>query len=89
MSYVLCVGISFILQKYFAFRANGSLRFELPRFIFTALLGLILSTLIVIAGLGLGLPAAMCYFIVAVIVAPLSYVLMSQFVFPVPLEKSQ
>ncbi len=70
-----------MLQRNFTFRASGPLDFEFPRFAIASLLGLILSTLIVRLSLELGYSALAGYVIVAIIVAPLSYWLLAQFVF--------
>ena len=81
LAYLVCLFISFFLQKLFAFRGDDAVRREFPRFLASALLGLVLSTSIVSIGVRLGIEPAWCFLAVAVIVAPLSYVLLDRFVF--------
>lgn len=88
IAYCLCIALSFLLQRNFTFRADGAFHFEFPRFTVSSLLGLLLSTLIVQVGLSMGLSAIVCYLIVALVVAPLSYLLMARFVFPTQSEKT-
>lgn len=81
VAYLLCIVLSFVLQKHFAFRAGGAVRFEFPRFALASLVGLLLSTGIVAAGVAAQLPPWFCYLAVALLVAPLSFLLLDRVVF--------
>jgi putative flippase GtrA len=81
IAYLICLLLSFALQKYFAFRGDDAFSREFPRFLASALLGLTLSTFIVAIGTHLAIPPVWCYLAVAAVVAPLSYLLLDRFVF--------
>lgn len=81
LAYVLCIGLSFLLQRNFTFRSEGKLSNESPKFVATSIAGLVLSTLVVRMGMMMGLHPIVTYLLVAIIVAPLSYVLLSLVVF--------
>ncbi len=81
LAYTCSIGVSFALQRYFTFRSNGAVAFELPRFVVSSLIGLALSTVIVAGALAFDLHPAWGFVLVAVVVAPTSYLLMAHFVF--------
>lgn len=82
IAYLCCIALSFVLQRQFAFRANGKLRSELPRFVTTSLAGLLLSTLIV--GLvveGFHQSPTAGYAVVVLVVPAFSFLMFDRFVF--------
>jgi putative flippase GtrA len=80
-AYTVCLLFSFLLQKHFTFRGDDAVHRELPKFVFTAFVGLGLSSITVATGTRLGLDPIVCFLAVALVVAPLSYVLLDRFVF--------
>lgn len=81
-AYSACITFSFILQRNFAFRSSGTIRFEFLRFSLVSGLGLILSTAIVFVAVSYyGISPVGSYVIVVATIPFISYLLMSRFVF--------
>ena len=82
VAYLICIAFSFVLQRNYAFRSSGKVKFELVRFTMVSILGLILSTVIVYFGVTrFAISPYASYLIVIATIPILSYVLFSRFVF--------
>lgn len=81
-AYCACIGFSFVLQRNFAFRSTGKVKFELIRFAVVSVIGLVLSTVIVFVAVSkFDIPALGSYVIVIATIPVISYILFSRFVF--------
>jgi putative flippase GtrA len=82
LAYCACIGVSYFLQRIVTFKSTGPMRFESLRFSLVSVLGLVLSSVIVLVSTSmLALSPYLAYLLVFVTIPITNFLLFSRYVF--------